>query len=244
MRLGKIKARNDLINIEWFEGYVIKLNKFEAVVETGSDWLNFLFSGKVCLFLGDGLYSCTKGLHAHTVLEVPVLDIVVMDFYQVKLFWSVGEAFGRDLVFTNFIYAFTSFEDVTCFNGVWNSFTKHDMYDFQPCPWRAIAESSAEFDHSSTSIPFGRRPRAIHSYLTSLVLIVQMTFCLAWSLRLGWRVNNNSCSFLAAIFSKVLISEYDNSVLMTGSWWDWQARWIRWQEKINTLANWNDRLQN
>ena len=62
------------------------LNKFEAIVEAGSNGLNFLFSGKVGLFLCNGLYSCTKGLHAHTVLEVPVLDIVVMDFYQVKLF--------------------------------------------------------------------------------------------------------------------------------------------------------------
>ena len=94
------------------------LNKFEAVVESGSNGLNFLFSGKVGLFLGDSLYSCTKGLHAHTVLEVPVLDIIVMDFYQVEFFWSIGEAFGCDLVFTNFIYAFTSLEYIAGFNRV------------------------------------------------------------------------------------------------------------------------------
>ena len=35
MRLGKIK--NDLVNIEGFEGYLNKLDEFEAVVETGSD---------------------------------------------------------------------------------------------------------------------------------------------------------------------------------------------------------------
>ena len=230
--------------MEWFEGYLNRLNEFESIVEAGSNGLNLLFSGKVSLLFWDCLYSCPQGLNAYAVLEVPVLDIIVMDLYQIEFFWSIGEAFCCYFVFTNLIYAFTSFENVAGFNMVWNNFTEYDKYDFQPSPWRAIAESSAAFDHSSTSIPFGRRPMAIHSYLTSLVLIVQMTFCLAWSLRLGWRVNSNSCSFLAAIFSKVLISEYDNLVLMTGSWWDWQARWIRWQEKINTLANWNDRLQN
>ena len=215
---------------------MIELDEFEAVVESGSNGLNFLFSGKVGLFLCDGLYSCPQGLNAHTICEVPVLDVVVMNLYQIELFWSIGEAFCWYFVFTNLIYALTSFEDVAGFNKVWNNFTEYDKYDFQPSPCRAIAESSAELDHSSTSIPFGRRPMAIHSYLTSLVLIVQIIFCLAWSFRLGWRVNNSSCSFLAAIFSKVLISEYDNLVLITGSLWNWQG-------KINT-ANWNDRLQN
>ena len=216
---------------------MIELDEFEAVVESGSNGLNFLFSGKVGLFLCDGLYSCSQRLNAHTICEVPVLDVVVMNLYQIELFWSIGEAFCCDLVFANFIYAFTSFKDVAGFDRVWNNFTENDKFDYQPWPWRAIAESSAEFDHSSTSIPFGHRPMAIHSYLTSLVLMVQMIFCLAWSFLFGWRVNSSSCSFLTAIFSKVLISEYDNLVLITGSWWNRQS-------KINTLAGWNYRLQN
>ena len=117
---GMIEARNDWINIQWFrlKDWSQELDEFETIVESGSDWLNFLFSGKVSLFLGDGLYSCTKGLHAHTVLEVPVLDVIVMDLYQIEFVWSVGEAFGDDLVFTNFIYAFTSFEYIAGFNRV------------------------------------------------------------------------------------------------------------------------------
>ena len=109
MRLGKIKARND---------WSLELDEFESVVESGSNWLNLFFSSKVGLFLCDGLYSCSQGLDAHTVCEVPVLNVVVMNFNQIKFFWSVGEAFCCDLVFTNFIYAFTSFEDVACFERV------------------------------------------------------------------------------------------------------------------------------
>ena len=120
MRLGKIKARNDWINFEWFRlsDWSLQLDEFESVVESGSDWLNLFFSGKVGLFLCNALYSCSQGLDAHAIGEVPVLDVIVMNFNQIEFFWSVGEAFCYDLVFTNFIYAFTSFEDVACFERV------------------------------------------------------------------------------------------------------------------------------
>ena len=88
------------------------LDEFEAIVEAGSNGLNLFLSSKVGLFLGDGLYSCTKGLNAHTIREVPILDVIVMNFNQVELFWSVGETFGCDLVLPNIDDAFTSFEDV------------------------------------------------------------------------------------------------------------------------------------
>ena len=114
MTLGKIK--NDLVNIEWFEGYLNRLDEFEAIVEAGSNGLNLFFSGKVRLFLGDRLYSGTNGMYAYTVLEVPVLDVIIVDLYQIEFFWSVSEAFGCNLVFTNLIYAFTSFKDVAGFN--------------------------------------------------------------------------------------------------------------------------------
>ena len=82
----EIGQDKELINIEGFEGYVNGLDEFEAIVEAGSNGLNLFLSSKVGLFLGDGLYSCTKGLNAHTIREVPVLDVIVMNFNQVELF--------------------------------------------------------------------------------------------------------------------------------------------------------------
>ena len=122
------------INIEWFRlsDWSLELDEFESVVESGSNGLNFLFSGKVGLFLRNGLYSCSQGLDAHTIREVPVLDVIIMNLYLVEFFWLIGEAFGCDLVFTNFIFAFTCFKDVACFNRVSNNFTEHDKYGFNP----------------------------------------------------------------------------------------------------------------
>ena len=62
------------------------LNEFESIVESSSDRLNFLFSGEVGLFLGDGLYSGTKGFNAHTIRKVPVLDVIIVNFYQIEFF--------------------------------------------------------------------------------------------------------------------------------------------------------------
>ena len=96
------------------------LNKFESVVEAGGDGLNLFFSCQVGLFLGDRLYSCTQGDHAHAICEVPVLDIIVMDSNHIEFFWSISEAFGNDLVFAYFILAFTSFKDIAGLNRVEN----------------------------------------------------------------------------------------------------------------------------
>ena len=67
---GMIEGINRRINKDWIDwqsmidceleviggkwGY---LDKFEFVVESGSDWFDFFFSRKMSLFLADGLYS-------------------------------------------------------------------------------------------------------------------------------------------------------------------------------------------
>ena len=96
----------------------LELDEFEAIIESGSDGVDGFFCGKMGLFLGDGLYSGAQWFDTYAIGEVPVLDVIVVNSDLVKLFWLAGEASCIDLVFANINGAFTSFEDVTCFNRV------------------------------------------------------------------------------------------------------------------------------
>ena len=124
-RLKKTQNKYEIgrarINNGWrLSSWILELNEFKSVIEAGSNGLNFFFSGKMGLLFSDCLYSGAQRFDSYTVGKVPILDIVIVDSDFVELFWLVSEALGDDLVFTDLILAFTSFEYVASLYRVEN----------------------------------------------------------------------------------------------------------------------------